>query len=133
MSEGMRTAGDQHAIEEARREPDRQCRRDGEDRRHLVEDEPAGDHRAEAAHRGERKVELRDREGDREADGEDREEAHLLQHVQQIGRREEVVRREREEHEQRERRERGAVRGDEVPRPTHAADVMASAAAFMVR
>ena len=52
----------------------------------LVEDQSADDHRAQAAHGGEREVELGRGEGDREADAEDREEAHLLPHVEQIGR-----------------------------------------------
>ena len=84
-----------------------------------MEDESADHHGAEAAHGGERKVELRHRECDRETDREDREEAHLLADVQEIRRVDEVVRGHAEEHEQRERRDRGAVSGEDVAFHAH--------------
>ena len=84
-------------------------------------DEAADDHRAEAAHRREREVELGDGEGHAEADAENGEEAHLLQHVEQVGRIEEIGCGDGEESEEQQRRDRGAVGGDDPARidPSH--------------
>jgi hypothetical protein len=84
MSEGMRSAVTSRPLHEPATRPTAERGRDGQRRRDLVKIEAAHDHGAQAAHRGERQVELGDREGDGEADREDRQEAHLLQHVERL-------------------------------------------------
>ena len=78
-------------------------------------DQGAGHHRRQAAQAGKGEIELGGDECEGEPDGEDGEEAGLLEHVQQVGRRREVAGHEKEKDEECEPRESGAVGCDEAP------------------
>ena len=112
---GHLEAGHQNAVEQAAGDTNRQTRRGGQRPGGVPVDEAAGDHRRQAAQAGEGEIELGGDECEGEPDRQDGEEAGVLEHVQQVRRRREVARHEKEKDENRESGEGGAVGRHEAP------------------